>query len=930
MRLRLQLLSLLLVLFSVANAQTKLSGKVVNTKNEPVAGVSVKIIGATGGTTTDIEGHYSLNLATGKKYELEFSAIGYQAKNVNEIELTDKQVNELNITLESTSKNLEGVVVKSTTVSARKETTASLIAFQKNTNTVASVISAESIRRSPDKNTGEVLKRIPGASLLEDKYLVVRGLSDRYNQAMLNGIQLSSTEPDRKTFSFDIFPSAMIDNIIVNKAFVPELSGEWAGGLVQVNTKDIPSSPFFNIQLGTGFNSKTIGKDFYTYKGGKLDFMGVDDGARALPVGIPAKYAFNALSDEAKTDWGKKFGNDWGVLKNTATPDLSFQLSGGFNSKIGSKKLGGTLALTYSNSNRNLDFQNNIFTLNRIEKTADSSFAYNNNRYSKNVLVGALANIALQLNGNNKISLKNIINVNATDYVTLRTGTDYEFRSSGAPIMARELGFKANTFYNSQLSGEHNLPSLKSKLKWYGSFTILDQYIPKQRRLQYNQSENGEYLALISETSSQKSGNYFYSTLSDYIYSAGGDWTYNFKWLGNNQNIKAGYLFQVKDRLYNSRPFSITLSSSAGEDLKKLSPEQIFAAENFGVNGFGFEEYAESRFRYMANSILNAGFLQFDNQFTNWLRVVWGARVEDFDQVVGSTKESDPRHVHSRVTDVLPAVNATFKLNSKTNLRLTGSQTVIRPEFREISDFAFYDFELGATVIGNRNLKRTKVTNLDLRYEIYPRSGELFTAGVFYKKFKTPIEQYFNQSGAGSSSSFNFINADEATSYGAEIEFRKKLDFANALKNFTFQTNLAYIKSKVESKLENLDRPMQGQSPYIINASLQYDIEPLGINTTVLFNQIGRRILYVGNDQVPEIWENPRPLLDLQIAKKLIKDKAEIKLNVSNILNRMAYYYHDMNNNKKFDNTAGKNSDAIAVGRNYGTNFSLSFNYKFK
>ncbi len=926
MNIRFLLVLLFTGFISIADAQSSLAGKVINVKNEPVAGVSVKVLETGFGTSTDLEGRYTLSLSKDKKYTIEFSAIGYQSKLVSDVE----PGSDLQVVLEIEAKNLQGVIVKSKTVSARKETTASLIAFQKNTNTVASVISAEAIRRSPDKNTGEVLKRIPGASLLEDKYLVVRGLSDRYNQAMLNGIQLSSTEPDRKTFSFDIFPSAMIDNIIINKAFVPELSGEWAGGLVQVNTKDIPSASFFDIQIGTGFNSKTIGKDFYTYKGGKLDFLGVDDGARALPDGIPAKYAFNNLSDAAKTDWAKKFGNDWGIMNGNASPDMSFQLSGGFNSKIGSKKIGGTLALTYSNSSRDLDFQNNIFTLDRIQKTADSSFAYQNNRYSRNVLAGALANVALQLNNNNKISLKNIINVNATDYVTLRTGNDYEFRSSGAPIMARELGFKSNTFYNSQLSGEHNLPSLKSKLKWYGSFSILDQYIPKQRRLQYNQSENGEYLALISETSSQKSGNYFYSTLSDYIYSAGGDWTYNFKWLGNNQNIKAGYLFQVKDRLYNSRPFSITLSSSAGEDFKKLSADEIFAPENFGTNGFGFQEYAESRFRYMANSILNAGFLQFDNQFTNWLRVVWGARIEDFDQVVGSTQKSDPRHVHTRVTDVLPAVNATFKLNTKTNLRLSGSQTVIRPEFREVSDFAFYDFELGATVIGNRNLERTKVTNLDLRYELYPRAGELFTAGVFYKKFDSPIEQYFNQSGAGSSSSFNFINADEATSYGAEVEFRKKLDFSNALKNFTFQTNLAYIKSEVKSQKENLDRPMQGQSPYVINASLQYDIEPLGLNTTVLFNQIGRRILYVGNDQVPEIWENPRPLLDLQIAKKLISGKAEIKLNVSNMLNKRAYFYHDLDDNKKFDRSNTRNSDAMAIARNYGTNFSLSFNYKFK
>src|SRR6185436_4616100 len=190
-----------------------------------------------------------------------------------------------NITLQEKAKTGEVVVVTTKISSARKETVNALIAFQKNTNTVSSVISAESIRRSPDKNTGDVLKRIPGTSVQEGKYLVVRGLSDRYNQAMLNGILLSSTEPDRKSFSFDLFPAAMIDNIIMNKAFVPELPGEWAGGLVQVNTKEIPTSDFLTVQIGTGFNSQTIGRDFYQAKGGQLDWLGIDNGTRELPSG---------------------------------------------------------------------------------------------------------------------------------------------------------------------------------------------------------------------------------------------------------------------------------------------------------------------------------------------------------------------------------------------------------------------------------------------------------------------------------------------------------------------------------------------------------------------------------------------------------------------------------------------------------------------
>jgi TonB-dependent receptor len=924
--------SLLITLFSFAQTG-KIAGKVLNNKNEPLQGVSVKITGAAGGTTTDIEGRFILTLSTDKKYELTLTAVGYAAKVVSDVEVTANQVNELNILLEVGGKELSTVTVTSRRTNARMESINSVIAFQKNTNTVASVISAETIRRSPDRNTGEVLKRIPGTSIQEGKYLIVRGLSDRYNQAMLNGIQLSSTEPDRKTFSFDIFPASMVDNIVINKAFVPEMTGEWAGGLVQINTRDIPAQPFFNIQIGTGFNSETIGKDFYTYKGGKLDILGIDDGKRALPDNLPLKYAFKDLSLGEKSEWGKKFNNDWTVKQGNAPINSSFQMSGGFNTNLFKKKVGGVFALTYSNNNRNLQFDNNIYTLNKASKTADSSYAYNNNRYSREVLWGAMANFAIQLDGNNKISVKNIFNVNATDYVTLRNGKDYEFSATGTPVMARELAFKSNTLFNTQLTGEHNIPQLQSKLKWYGSFTILDQYVPDQKRLQYNlNAGTGLFEALIGTGArSQKSGSIFYSNLSDYIYTAGGDWTTNFNLFGQKQSVKGGYLFQVKDRLYNSRPFSLMVTDGVSlprrNELINLPVDKIFATENLGLNGFSFDEYGETSFRYMANSILNAGFVQFDNQFADWLRVVWGLRVEDFDQVVGSVKAKDDRHIHTDVTDYLPAVNVTFKLNNKTNIRLSGSQTVIRPEFRELSNLAFYDFELGATVIGNQDLKRTKVTNFDLRYELYPRAGEVLTLGVFYKHFDDPIEQYYNQTGTGSSSTFNFINADKATSYGVEFEFRRKLDFVSALKNFTFQTNLSYIHSRVESAGASLDRPLQGQSPYIVNLGLQYDVEKLGLNTTLLFNQIGRRILYVGNDIVPEIWEAPRPLLDLQVGKKLFKNKGEVRLNVANIINRKAYFYHDLNDDKKYNKNSKE--DALAISRNYGTNVSVTFGYNF-
>jgi hypothetical protein len=926
--------------FSAYAQKGKVAGKVSNSKNEGLAGVTIKISGAASGfVKTDVDGHFSFSAEFGKKYSITLSYIGYKEKTIDDISISNVNEEEsLSVIMEEGAKALESVTVKSSSRSgARAETINALISYQKNTSAVAQVVSGEAIRRSPDKNTSEVLKRVPGTSIQDGKYLVVRGLADRYNQAMLNGILLTSTEPDRKTFSFDVFPAPMIDNIIINKAFVPELPGEWAGGLIQVNTKDVPSSGFFSVQLGTGFNTQTAGTDFYQYQGGKLDWLGIDDGKRSLPDGFPTKSAFSQLDQGQKTTYGKQFENVWGTNKNNSiffpVTNKTFQVNGGFNARLSEKaKLGVVLALTYNQSFKRTNFDNRLYSI--TNGIASLNFDYHNDKYSQDVLWGALGNVSLQLGNNSKVSWKTILNINSTDYTTRRTGKDFENDPiNGENIRATELALKANTFFTTQLAGDHNLLSAKTRLHWYGSFNILDQYIPDQRRVQYNQNvivPGSPYLLLVSASkTSQRSGSRYYGFLSDYIYTGGGDVTKTFNMGGLNQSVKAGYMLQVKDRLFDSRPFSIYLPTD-NPSLRLLTEDVVFSPENFGTgfdNKFAFNEIFGDQYRYVANTILNAGFLQFDNQFSQKLRATWGLRWENFDQVVGSMKEKDPRHVHTKVDDFLPGLNLTYRSNEKTNIRLSGSQTVIRPEFRELSPFAFFDFDLGATTTGNKALIRTKVTNADLRYELYPRAGELFTLGVFYKYFDKPIELFFNQTGAGSSSTFNYINADKASGYGVEIEFRKKLDVvADGLRNFTFQGNFSYIYNRVTSAGTNLDRPMQGQSPYLVNATLQYDVEKLGLNTTILFNQIGRRILYVGSSDYPPVWENPRPLLDFQIAKKILKRKGELKLNVSDLLNRVAYYYHDLDSNGQFE----KAKDAVSIARKYGTNVSISFSYNIK
>lgn len=866
---------------------------------------------------SDVEGRYTFIIELNKIYTIDFSYVGYKLKTINSSKVEKaNEVQVIDVLLEETGKKLTDVVVSASRSTNKGATDNALIAFQKNTNTVASVISAESIKRSPDRNTAEILKRTPGASIQEGKFIIVRGLADRYNQAMLNGILLTSTEPDRKTFSFDLFPSQIIDNIIINKAFVPELPGEWAGGLIQVNTKDIPSKNFFNIQLATSANTLVTGKNFFKDQGGKTDWYGIDDGTRSLPLGYTTKSNFDTANIAFKTALGKTMPNNWTPVQMTAKPNISLQMNGGFSGTLWGKKIGGILGVNYAKTYR---LQENLNRQNTANEGGTFSvlYDYQDDKYIQDINMGAIAGFSIFLNPLNKISYKAIVNVKSNNAYTNRIGEDF---TRGDLVKSNEFVFGQNVFFTNQLNGEHSL-SNQLKFNWFGAFNILDSYSPDQRRIMYTKSvgTSDSYVLNISNTLSQQSGSRIFQDLSDYIYTAGGDLTYKIK----SQTIKAGYLMQIKDRLYDAKLFANFLPSENAA-LRAQSPDMVFSPQNFGNgtgNLFGFDAIKGRNFRYIANTILNAGFLQFDNKVADGLRVVWGVRVEDYDQLIGSVKKWDPRHTYSRVTDYLPGINTTIKINQKSNLRLTASQTVIRPELRELSALNIYDFELNASVQGNPLLKRTKITNTDIRYEIYPASGELLTLGAFYKNFANPIEQIFNE-GAGGSSTFTYQNAKKATTYGIELEARKKLS-----KHFTLQANGSLIKSSLKDSSLNLDRPLQGQSPYLINMGLLYDIAEKGFNATILFNQVGERIYLVGDVQggasTPNIYEAPRALFDFQMSKKFADNKAEIKLTISDILNQKQTFYQNNTSDTKYNSSI----DAVRFQRRFGTTFGLSLNY---
>ncbi len=917
-------------------AAGKIEGMVSDSKkSEPLIGATVLIKGTSIGTATDIDGRFQLETEPGN-YTLEISYVGYQTKEISEVEVKDGIATPLEVAIaEKSGKTaLQEVTVRS---SMKKENIASLIAYQKNTNTVAQVISAEAIRKSPDRNTGEVLKRVSGASIQEGKYLVVRGLADRYNAAMLNGALLSSSEPDRKTFSFDLFPSNIIDNIVINKAAVPELPGEFAGGLVQVNTRDIPSENFFTIQLGTGGNFQTVGKNFLRNNVGSTDFLGIDDGSRALTKSFPGdKNAYEGTPQQGKTDLSRQMPNNWAIETAKGPLNIGGQASGGYVNKVGKGTFGAIGSLNYSKNNRFIKTKRSDYT---IDGSLQNEF--DDERYAQDVQWGGMGNLAYAV-GKSKLSWKNLFNVSGSNATTIRQGTDY---ANGNDQRAYEMSFITNKIFSSQLGGDHLLEGLGGiKLRWNASYTHLGQSTPDLRRLSY-QSQLGanDYTANIASgaVSFTSSGRYF-SELNDHVYGGSFDLAKDLKLFGKTQTIKAGYLYQMKDRAFTPRIFGYRGDYSnpavsdpqTGNDIIHQPIDRIFSAGNIGTKLLLVEEATNPQDRYEAGSMLHAGYVQLDNQLFEKVQVSWGARVEQYHQEVRyKTSSSSPMTMTaSDVLDVLPSANIRFALNGKTNIRLSGSQTVIRPEFRELAPFSFYNFELLASESGTPDLKRSKVSNLDLRYELYPASGEVATIGVFFKDFRNPIERFYNTTGGGTQS-LVYGNTPGASSAGIELDFRKSLGFLSPsasedhlLKNTYLFANGAYIYNRVRfangSTLK--DRPMQGQSDYVINGGISADLKRSGTNMSLLVNRVGRRIFFVGDQEnQPHVWEAPRTLLDFQITQKFLQN-GEIKLAVTDILNQSARFYEDINDNGRFD--AG--SDFLRINSTYGTGLSLSVAYR--
>lgn len=918
------------------SARGKIIGKVIDkSNNEPIIGLVVMIDGTSIGTQTNFDGQYELiNLKAGT-YKLVFKYLSYNTKIIEGVVVNSGKSTTLNVVMEEQGKQLQEVVVTST---YKKESLGALYTIQKNNVTISDGISSDIIKKSPDRNTSEVLRRVSGASIQDNKFVVIRGLSDRYNVALINGSPLPSTEPDKRAFSFDIFPANLLDNMTVTKAATPDLPGDFAGGVIQLNTKDFPEEKFFNVNMGLSINSITKGRKFIQNSStGKYDFLGVDDGTRAIPDGVPSEENYPSSAKKAAA-MSRLFQNDWGYNDNTvAAPGGSFQILYGNKSKIAKKDFGFVYGITYNNSQRYNQIERQDF-----DNSIGKRFIFADDNYKNNITLGGLLNLSYQTGKNSKVSLKNIYNINTDINTTIRNGINLEDNTPDTiKIKSYNYEFTSKRLLSSQVNYEKMFPKNEIRFKANAGVSRIDRDEPDARSLQYSnnitQSPDAPMLAQINFTP-DKNARKFYSKLNENTYSFGTDVTVPFNLFKDKSSVKVGVYASKREREFEARFFGFKRQGfPISDSVLSLGPEHLFDIANLAdstktpFKGFILEDITNPTARYTAQNNLQAAYIMFDNHLLKNLRIVWGARVESNNIKLKSPGDSLELNITN--VDVLPSANFTYALTEKMNLRFAYSKTVSRPEFRELATFEYEDFITNTLIQGNPNVKRALITNYDVRWELYPRAGEVLSVTGFYKNFNNPIESVYL---GGSNKTKTFQNVTEAKNYGLELEFRRKLNFLNAIDflawekwdNFVFYANTSLIKSVVDLRgnINAADsiRPLQGQSPYIVNAGFQYSDDKTGLNVSLLYNVIGSRIVEAGFLGYENVWEAPRNLLDAQVSKVFLSH-FEVKLNVSDILNQKRIYYQDIDKNKSFDET----KDNKILSTNWGTTYSFSLAYKF-
>lgn len=956
---------LVLLPFGQLLAQTgTVSGTMLDAENaEELIGATVQVKGTGTGTVTDISGYYQLSLEAGT-YDLVYSYVSYAAKTVEGVKVEAGKATRIDMSLQSEDMQLEEIVVQAEQINNNE---VALLKLQQKSFAVQDGISIGEIRRIGASNSAESVKSVTGASVEGGKYVVMRGLGDRYSLSQLNGVTLPSTNPYRNSVSLDLIPTSIIENIVTTKTFTPDQPGSFTGGNVNISTRSIPDEFFLTANVSLGYNTQASFNDNFLTDpvNGSTDWLGYDDGSRALPAFLENpenrdllranNLASLARNEEAEFDDERRVLQgavdglvDRSFLPVTTTPGLntSYQLSLGDRKSLFGKNFGYTLGGNFS---RNFtSYNNRALNVWALPGNTDSNllipfFETEGVQSVEASTLGAFASLAYQLNKNNEISLNYTYNHDTEVSAGALSGIWPGAISIGHTYEGRNISFVERELSNLQFTGKHALGVQKNvKIDWVLGYAASSQTEPDTRIFAYNTTNSGLFEIRQAEYDRPF---HFFRDLEDDQLSGKVDIEIP---LGEDKEtkLKFGLSANRKDRDFVEQRYQhqesrntdtyVTFREAAGDF------DTYFGGANSGILqenedgsfdiGSSFINQTLPSNAYTGYEQILAGYVMGVFQLGENLKTVGGVRLEKTDFEVISGNPNDPVGRIDEL-DLLPSLNLIYALNDNSNLRLSGSRTLARPNMRELAPFVSFDFIGGFINSGNPDLERTTVWNADVRYELFPGAGELFAVSAFYKQFNDPIQRRLIP--AGSSGQIRFVNVDEGLLYGAELEYRKNLeDLAAALRNFKFSANFTYTVSQVALTEQELSflrasdpnpddtRPFQAQSPFIVNANLTYYNPEIGFETTLFANMYGRRLFYNGFGGLPDVYEVqgegnlPTPDLRLNIQKSIL-DNFSLGFRVENILDAVTYRFIDYKDTQY-------NNEVFQPGRT----FVLSFGYK--
>ncbi|MCS6968473.1 MAG: TonB-dependent receptor [Cytophagales bacterium] len=901
---------------------------------EIIIGANVVIEGTTTGSSTDLDGNFSIKVAPGT-YKLKISYISYKPLVIENLVVEVGKVALVNAFIEEESRALEEVTV---TAERQTNTIVALVNEIKFAETVMVGISGDQIQKTQDRDAAQVVRRIAGVSVVDDRFIVVRGLGARYNTVMLNDVLTPSSEVDVKSFSFDLIPSGVIDRITISKAGAADMAGEFAGGVIKIYTRNDPEENKVSFSLSTGIRANTTFQNVKRYQGSNTDFLGFDNGLRQLPSAFPKRDAFVNASISQRAEMANQLPNIWLATPQNVAPDLrfNFNLTRSFTNKKG-WKVGNLTGISYSNTHQYALVQQDRFIFNGATQTNDLPEAtYKDDFYSNNVRLGILHNWTFRLNERTKIEFRNLFNQMGTSETTFRDGRDFGI---GLDFRNYAYRYEQRSIYSGQISGKHTLNE-KNYLNWTAGFNYTNRKEPDLRRFRTRRSDDREnYEVIEAPTGGALFENArFYSTLNEIGITGALNYERRVI-LGNNESLvtklRTGVYTEQKFRNFEARWFSYVRASGLFDRSILLQPfDKIFSPQFVnGTNGWTLVEGTKPSDTYSAQNTLVALYASAAVPITKKFSAILGLRGEFNRQQMQSRGIGGNRiNVDNPILSPLPSINLSYDITEKMLVRAAYSATINRPEFRELAPFLYYDFTNDFNFIGNPNLKISTVQNIDLRWELYPSETEQVSFGGFYKRFKNPIEIAAEVTGGGTTRTYSFQNADAAENFGLEAEVRKSLYNLSNIKfiqDLTIVMNAALVRSKVrfsgDVALTQEDRALAFQSPYLLNVGLFYNNDDSQTQFNILYNVIGPRINIVGNiQQFPSIYEMPRHAIDLSFTQGIGKH-IEIKAGVQDLLNAPVLFLEDTNR----DGKAVKGTDLNFMNFRRGQYFSAGITYKF-